>query len=269
MMFKKNLTVIICSVPRSGSTLLARSLEATELFGNPREYFNEVLHPDYKKIQDKYIVDYMQDVYLKTRSNNGNWGFKIHYPDMKKLIFRIPKKYNVQCFKSLIKTFFPISKIIFISRKNKIRQAISGVIAQQTHVFNIESLMEFDSFQHAQRLIYRSNNIKRGIINYLRQEQRWVRTFKGERIKYKTIWYEDYCKNYRMKMMNILKYLEYEDKVDSTLFKNPLLHRLSNQVNDQWYAHYVRRHTKLKLFYKLISNFNFQKILRPSNDVFS
>jgi LPS sulfotransferase NodH len=73
---------VICTAPRTGSSLLGEALTSTGCAGRPREYFdihkrNEQNWIDQFKIaQDK---DYLEKVITAGTTSNGVFGLKLHW----------------------------------------------------------------------------------------------------------------------------------------------------------------------------------------------
>src|SRR5258707_11620961 len=70
---------LVCSTPRSGSTLLCDALAKTGLAGNPGEFFD----PKYTEIfSRKYSIlrreEYLKSIMEHCTSPNGVFGAKIH-----------------------------------------------------------------------------------------------------------------------------------------------------------------------------------------------
>ena len=71
-------TYVIASLPRTGSTMLARSLEAAEA-GVPAEYLNPLVR---RELADRWgrlaLPDYLERV-RATRTVSGHFGLKVHF----------------------------------------------------------------------------------------------------------------------------------------------------------------------------------------------
>lgn len=72
----------ILSVPRSGSTLVARGLEATSELGVPLEYFNPNAIEAWRylgRYDSVHLEEYLDDIERRRTANSGYFGIKVHY----------------------------------------------------------------------------------------------------------------------------------------------------------------------------------------------
>jgi len=118
---------MVCSAPRTGSTLLCRLLQQTLKMGFPSEYFNQSNHV--KEWQARFAfndIDELVDLLKQRRTSpNGVFGFKAHLDQFNFLR------------KSLdFEESFPRLKFILIQRRDLLLQAISLSRAQQTNAWS-------------------------------------------------------------------------------------------------------------------------------------
>ena len=74
---QKGICYVICSTPRSGSTLLSKGLQLTKVAGIPHEYFNVDHKSDFKKRwQFSNIEEYITLLKKNRVTTNGIFGFK-------------------------------------------------------------------------------------------------------------------------------------------------------------------------------------------------
>ena len=133
-------TYIICTNPRSGSWLLSEGLAATSIAGNPREWFN-VQQEQATRAQwridnqtDLTFEGYLQAARLSSMTSNGISGIKLHYYQFADLPRRMPprsRRGNLSP-RELISAMFPDAKYVWLTRRDKVRQAISLYLAYQT-----------------------------------------------------------------------------------------------------------------------------------------
>lgn len=116
---------IVCSSPRSGSTLLSQAL-VTMGAGNPGEYLNPALmgepeHGGPDRFMKPTPTGYVERI-KQEHTVNGVFGIKTHYKDL----MRHPEIGNN------VSGLFPHAKYISITRRNVLRQALSAARAAQT-----------------------------------------------------------------------------------------------------------------------------------------
>lgn len=130
---------IICTSPRSGSTLLSNGLRKTNVAGRPTEYFNPSIQDEVRcgrALGVSLDQEYMEKVINVSTTANGVFGTKIHAFQTWFLMEKIGQHRAVH-FNSLreaLETELPSVRYITLRREdNKIRQAISYYRALATN----------------------------------------------------------------------------------------------------------------------------------------
>ena len=76
-------SVLIATLPRSGSWLLAEALEGTRRCGHPREYFRPDYRPDYSRAWGLSprapFIEFFCAVLAKGTTPNGTFSAKLHW----------------------------------------------------------------------------------------------------------------------------------------------------------------------------------------------
>jgi LPS sulfotransferase NodH len=140
---------------RNGSTLLCKGLEQTGIAGKPGEFFNLI---DEESLCEKYNATIYQDLKEKIwhlgASQNGVFGIKHsrHATRYEKIIheIKILKGYNTDeqiDEQELLSDLFPTCKHIFLTRRNKVRQAASWWKAIKDQVWHLEPNQKKSSSQ--------------------------------------------------------------------------------------------------------------------------
>jgi LPS sulfotransferase NodH len=113
---------MICGVPRSGTTLLGNTLRATGLAGRPVEFFDPGKMKDFERTwKTTSIEDYVETMLARTASPNGVFGIKAHYNQLRLALGeRDPRD------------LFPNLHFVYVTRRDRLRQAISWSRAGQT-----------------------------------------------------------------------------------------------------------------------------------------
>jgi LPS sulfotransferase NodH len=125
----------ICGTPRSGSTLLAEALEATGLAGVPREYFDKEFEPFwFEKLGIASPGEYFDKILAAGATPNGVFGAKVLWSQTEHLALRLGKPLADIEADRLAETF-PNLRYIWLTRRDKVRQAISYYKAVRTRVW--------------------------------------------------------------------------------------------------------------------------------------
>jgi LPS sulfotransferase NodH len=130
--------LLICTLPRSGSWLLAEYLHNTGYAGRPEEYFR----PDYvswylSQWNSRHSVgihEYLNLCFRETTTENGVFSVKLHWYQMAWLIDQLKSASGtVESAHSTISQVFPDVRYVYLNRSDTIRQAISWHRAIETN----------------------------------------------------------------------------------------------------------------------------------------
>jgi len=127
---KPHTSYIVCSTPRSGSTLLCETLDRTKLAGLPREYFFPYLEPgQMAEWGVTTFPDYFERVLVEGTTPNGVFGVKIMWLYLRELIDRL----------AVLDQFAPVAGSATgaaagarRSRPRPIRNLVLGIIRRQS-----------------------------------------------------------------------------------------------------------------------------------------
>jgi LPS sulfotransferase NodH len=117
-----HVSYIVCSLPRSGSSLLCDVLASTELAGAPTEYFDRnQMEAFAQEWQVSGLDDYLTALRAKKTSPNGVLGLKAHFHQLRDVL----EGRNLDAE-------FPGLRLVYVRRRDHVRQAISWARAIQT-----------------------------------------------------------------------------------------------------------------------------------------
>lgn len=129
---------LVCATNRSGSSLLCESLKNSGLAGQPEEYF---WRDDERFWKERWQVpsydDYLARAIAQGTTPNGVFGAKImwgYFDDFLNKLRGI-QGYEKLPVADLLSTIFPNLHYISITRRDKVRQAISFEKAIQTNIW--------------------------------------------------------------------------------------------------------------------------------------
>ena len=137
-MIKAHTSFIVCATPRSGSSFLCEALWNTRLAGRAEEYFNRESEAIWRARHGiGSSIDYLRWLMDRGTSTNGVFGAKIMYDQMPycvQLLRQLPdyQHHSPANIVELITTTFPNLFYVWITRSDKVRQAVSNDIAVQT-----------------------------------------------------------------------------------------------------------------------------------------
>jgi len=199
---------LVCATPRSGSTLLCETLEATGVAGRPGEYFEELKETGIPRRPREYFWglrspevirllpqeaeldrdaerrptwsrdDYAEHFGAALRAGttpNGVFGAKMmwsYFPDFLELMRGIPR-FAGMGDGSLLGTAFPRLSYVFVSRSDKVRQAVSLWRALQTLVWRQATGAAAEEPLPERRAVYSFDAIDHLLEQLRRHEDAW------------------------------------------------------------------------------------------------
>src|SRR3989338_1754675 len=125
---------VLCSTPRTGSTLLAKSMYRTRSLGHPGEYCNSVNTGAIKTAAD--LSNYFLEI-KKTTTPNGIFSMKIHWNQLSQVAQQTGKlRQTPLTATQWMLEYIPAPHYIFIRRRDKVRQAVSLLFSHETKVWD-------------------------------------------------------------------------------------------------------------------------------------
>ena len=167
-------SIVIASEERSGSEWLCQLMTATGSVGRPAEYLNA---PWFRNFIPDYPEDAAAEMAIAHRAGttpNGIFAMKIHPWQFDKLM-----KEGV-----LLSEAFPQRVFLWISRRDRLRQAISLFRARQTDRYH-----EYRQPQALEQ--YDRTSILHTLDEIVQSSARWTQYFARNGIDPLVVWYED------------------------------------------------------------------------------
>lgn len=224
---------------RNGSSLLCEGLKSTGVLGKPDELFT--IQPDEKLINKYKATDYqnLQDIiYNLGSSPNGVFGVKTNGPlkEDDPLIAELSKLPNVgkdtRSNYLVWESLFPNCKHIFLTRRNKVRQAVSwwkAIVTKEWHRKSgeqtpklAEGLSEKYNFEAIKHLLIETTIRESKIQSFLEEGQQ----------KAFTLVYEDFIKDFKGTILKIGEFLG--EEIDEQQIESPYYAKLADDISEEW-----------------------------------
>jgi LPS sulfotransferase NodH len=226
---------------RTGSTLLTQALASTGMAGEPGEWLHEAeghLEPP----STHRAVALRQKLWEQGSTPNRVFGMKVSFyePFFSKVIslFQLlPECKNKSLSRSVVwETAFPHGKHIFMTRRNKIRLAVSWWKAVQSGEWHraqgtqpiqtdLSEAYSFDAINHL-------------LVESVLREAGMQAFFSEGGIQPLTIVYEDFIDDYAGTFQRVLAYLGFEDK--SVDVPAPGFEKLADDLSEAWVQRFRR-----------------------------
>ena len=230
---------IICTSPHSGSTLLCQLLTNTNVASAPNSYFHkpslanwlEVLGIAPNSLSKR--SETLEAVLKKTHKTGVvalplQGGSLSYFMEQLKLLY--PEQYS-----DLVRpnATFAETAFIFLSRKNKLEQAISRVKALQTWLWHTAANgAEFERLDHHSPPYFDEKAIRQHIAELEEDDQRWEHWLTKENIQPLRLSYEDLAKDSVVTLNTVLEALGLQ--TSSTIGTKAPLAKMANEINEEW-----------------------------------
>jgi len=219
---------------RTGSTLLCRALESTGIAGKPREWLLEDDLLEWCGARD--YGELREALWEAGSTANSVFGLKFsfcepHFSAVLEVLGRFPGCSKVSGTRAeLWHQAFPNCRHIFMTRRNKVRLAVSWWKAIKTKEWHRKrgspartvDLAETYSFEAINHLCWESVMREAGIQAFLSEAG----------VVPLTIVYEDFIREYERTVLKVLAYLGLE--TTSVRIDAPDYERLADQVSEVW-----------------------------------
>jgi trehalose 2-sulfotransferase len=229
---KPKLSYTIWFTQRTGSTLLSKALEATEVAGNPNEWFYRWLKDQRGNKPEELQIRLWEN----GSTSNGVFGLKHsfhepHFSQLLKLLRKFPNCLPEEGNRVRIwEHALPNHRHIFMTRRNKIRLAVSWWKAIQTQEWHrlrgasaksvdLHNAYDFDAIHH----LYDECSMREAGIQEFFSEGNIVPL---------TIVYEDFIQEYEKTVRKVLELLELD--TISINIPSPALSPTADDISEEW-----------------------------------
>lgn len=207
LLIKPQKSYAIVTTPRSGSTYLCDLLESTKIAGYPTEHLRLAV----QELTCNCNFDYLRllhNLMQNRTTNNGVFGTKL----ISHFLFQLRQtKHDFR------KIFNPINKFIFLSRRGKVAQAVSLVIAQKTEVWHlIKNAANNEVDHHSYQSKIDKINIDDTLLAEVKKKHQFLvnqethlnKILLAHKIEPLQVFYEDVVETPELQVDNILNFLE-------------------------------------------------------------
>ena len=229
----------ICATPRSGSTLLSEALARTGLAGRPNEFF---CHPrgygaSYEGWDISDYRTYIRRVIEATMTPNGVFGAKMmggFVWDFVSRVRQIPE-FAAQPgmpLKAMLDELFPNLHHIWVTRRNKVRQAVSWWMSTQTNQWTSVEVVRAE-----REPVYDFAAIDHNVQEIVMREAALQAYFDEIGVKPFVVVYEDYHDEPEETALAVLRYLDIP-LPPTVQFAERRLRKQANELSEAWVQRY-------------------------------
>jgi LPS sulfotransferase NodH len=170
--------VVICCSRRTGSGLLCSALWSTDLCGRPDEYLDTNTRADYEAEWNREPGAYAEQVFDFGTTPNGIFGIKIHWHQLQHASWLAPE----------LGSLAPRTHFFWVSRRDKLRQAISMYVRSETGRFR---RLEGEPATPDGRVAFDYDAVRRFVDEAEEGDRGWSRYFDEHELSPTRLWYED------------------------------------------------------------------------------
>jgi LPS sulfotransferase NodH len=227
----------VCGTPRNGGSLLCGLLKSTGVAGRPEEYFVREFQSYWSERWGTEPAAYLRGMVEEATTANGVFGAKLMWPHVSELLRKLPGRRPVRARgqAARIERAFPNTRYVWLSRDDRLAQAISLSKAMQTGDWTAgEERAPWapprPSSTDAPRFDFK--DIRRYMKQVTRDDEAWRRWFSANGIQPFRVRYEDLAEDMEGMTRAVLAFLDVELPDDATI--EPQHARQADAVNDEW-----------------------------------
>jgi LPS sulfotransferase NodH len=242
------ISYLVCTTPRSGSNLLCEGLASTSMAGNPKEWFN-VLEEQRERARWRLkgpmafsYAAYLEHVLRNATTRNGICGVKLHYYQLTNFAENMGsiEMYQGLPLDELFAAAFPAVRYIWLTRRDKARQAISYHRARQTNEWwRLDDVKPGANGNGVDKVSFDPENIA-GLEQYLLDcDAGWQRFFEQSGVEPLALTYEDLAADYTGTIATVLDWLAIPE-IGNVSIPPPRCKRQSDSQSEEWLARYLK-----------------------------
>lgn len=243
---------VICTSPRSGSTLLCKLLAATGIAGNPASYFHNPSISDWLNQFDltpeastpaRSILDSIfKAAIIEGSLDTGMFGLRLQQPSFDFFSLKLAVLYpghssDTQRFRAA----FGETLFIHLTRRDKVEQAVSYVKAEQTGLWHMApDGTELERQSPPQTPTYNEDLIRERVGELTAYDRMWESWFAAENTDPLCITYETLSADPIKMLSRVLDHLGLDSQ--SIIDVKPDVAKLADKTNQDWVARFRSRY---------------------------
>jgi trehalose 2-sulfotransferase len=241
-----SLAYVICTSPRTGSTLLCKGLAGTGRAGAPAEFFDhrsEVTEYWMRRYSISTEAEFASNIIAATTTPNGVFGTKLHWTtllDMHRALRAsfAPRVTEPQdrSLNELLRLRFSEVRYIWLRRRNKVAQGISHFRAYRSGVWESPQGQPLGPTGTQASVEFDSGLIDHCINSAQKYDREWEAYFRRRGIVPMQLFYEDFINAYDQNLRTVLAFLDipHIDLPNAV----PQLERLADATSLRWERRY-------------------------------
>jgi LPS sulfotransferase NodH len=239
---------IICTAPRTGSSLLAEALAATGCLGVPAEYFD--IHEKNKSYWMQRLgiaesADYLEKVIAAGSTANGVFGLKIHWHQIPALLRAFAAMAGTDLAQASkrpldvwLKSRFANCHYLWLRRRNKVAQGISYYRATLSDVWRVRAGAKSGPVAAGRAVPFDFAEIDRHVRLVEDFDRRWLEFFNARKLRTLVLVYEDLIGDYERTIRGVCRFAGLA--ADQIVIGPKRLEKQADEVSLEWEQQYRR-----------------------------
>jgi len=235
---------IICTTPRSGSTLMCDLLANTEVAGHPDSFFRrqsiawwaQHLNVSVANWRDEQLFDqpYLAAVQKRGAGKTQVFGLRLMWESIEDLSKGLGSLCpGLPSDSDRFQSAFGTPVYVHLSREDKVAQAVSRLRAEQTGLWHVATDgTERERLKPGQAPVYDAQNLSEYVAEFEEQDAAWARWFSQQRIQPVRITYEELATDPQTTLANVLSALGLDPAVAGTV--KPRTAKLADSESREW-----------------------------------
>jgi LPS sulfotransferase NodH len=240
---------IICSTPRSGSTLLCGLLAATGAAGEPDSYFMGELDPVWIKEwglppreareEEGYATAYLQAAIKAGRGKTSLFGLRLMKRDLTGLLDLIGASHpDMPSDRARLEAAFGETRFLHLSREDKLAQAVSLVRAEQSGLWHVApDGREVERLAPPRPPQYDFARLLETLTRLEEQDAAWLEWFAQEEIEPLPLRYESLAADPAKTLRQICCFLEIPAPAADG--PEPVVAKLADELSAEWMRRFL------------------------------
>jgi LPS sulfotransferase NodH len=234
-------SIVICSLPRSGSWLLAEALDRTGVAGHAREYLRPELEQRYTRdwgVAPGDVDDFTRGMLRAGTTANGVFALKVHWHDCMRYVARGRASGRGGSDAGVLRTMLPAPRFVHIVRRDTVRQAVSWARALDS-----DAWWQVDGDSTANAAEQWDPDFEK--IEVLQEllaegERGWRGFFAAGGVAPVEVVYEDLVAEYAPTVRHVLDQLGIAQGQDDAGVSPPKLRRQADTMSERWVHDHLR-----------------------------
>ena len=211
-------TLVICSHPRSGSTLLGEAIYTANGLGCPLEYLHCGFRPQFARRWEAHDLDtYVRALHRLRTDSTGVLSIKLFWRDVEDVVREtaggdgpivhrevMPDAGLLRAVFDRLRSILPNPTFVYLTRRDRVRQAVSAWVAAETAVFR---LFPRGDPRASRPVRYDYDGILRQLAAADYANSRWRAFFSAVGAEPYRIDYEALASNYELTLASLLAHL--------------------------------------------------------------